>query len=264
MKRFVAVLGDYALGQVGSVGGVARLALATLRRAFSRPFQFRAVLHELEMVGWQSMGVVGLLGLFIGMVLVVQTGYTLKRFGAELYVSEMVALAMVRELGPVLAGFLLAGRLGSGIAAEIGSMRISEQIDAMRSLGADPIKKLVVPKVMAMIVGLPLLTAFADLIGIIGGMFMATLMLRISPAQFISRTQNALMIGDFASGLAKTFFFGGIIATVACYYGLRTTGGTVGVGESATRSVVMSCVLILVANLLLTGAFIAVGGILTV
>jgi len=195
---------------------------------------------------------------------VVQTGFTLKRFGAEVYASEMVALAVVRELGPVLAGFLVAGRIGSGVAAELGAMAISEQIDAMRSLGADPLKKLVVPKAVAGVIGLPLLTALADLIAIIGGMVMASLILHVPPFQFVNRIQDVVTVGDFMSGIIKTAFFGGIIVIVASHYGLHTTGGTVGVGRSATLSVVMSCVLILVADLILTTAFFAVGGIVSV
>lgn len=264
MKRFVASLGDAVLESVGTLGAVAILAIDTSRRALRRPFECRRTLQELEKTGWKSMGVIGLLGLFTGMVLVVQTGFTLRRFGAELYASEMVALSMVRELGPVLAGFLVAGRVGAGIAAEIGSMQISEQIDAMRSLGADPIKELVLPKALAMVVGLPMLTAFADLVGIVGGMAMAKMMLNISPFQFINRVQAVLEIGDFCSGLVKTAFFGAIIAIVACHYGLNTEGGTVGVGRSVTRSVVLSCMLILAADLLLTSVMVALGGITSV
>lgn len=257
----VGGLGEMMLRQVHTLGGVAELTGAAIRRLFKPPLETRATIRELEVIGWQSAGVVGLLGMFIGMVLVVQTGFTMKRLGAEAYTSEGVALAMFRELGPVLAGFLVAGRIGSGIAAEIGSMVISEQIDAMRSLGADPIKKLVLPKVIAAFFGLPILTVVADVIGILGGMVMAALMLNVSPHYFYTRVQDAVNIGDFTSGVAKTAVFGVIIVVVACHHGFRTTGGTVGVGESATRSVVMSCVLILFADLLLTSLFISIGGI---
>jgi phospholipid/cholesterol/gamma-HCH transport system permease protein len=250
--------------QIGDLGGAALLTLTALGRFLRTRFEWKATIHELERMGWQSMGVVGLLGLFTGMVLVVQTGLTMKRFGAEIYVSEMVALAMVRELGPVLAGFLVAGRVGAGIAAELGAMAISEQVDAMRALGADPIQKLVVPKVVAGFFGLPLLTAMADAIGTVGGMVMGKLMLNIPPQQFISRIQLQVTVGDFMSGVVKTAAFGMIIALVACYFGLKTTGGTVGVGRSATQAVVLSCILILVADLLLTSLFFAIGGIVRV
>jgi len=238
------------------------LGVAAFIRLFRRPFEWRATVHEFDVIGYQSAGVVGLLGLFTGMVLVVQTGYTLKRFGAEAYASEMVAMAIIRELGPVLAGFLVAGRIGSGIAAEIGSMAISEQIDAMRSLGADPVKKLVVPKLIAGVIGLPLLTAVANAIGLLGGMAMAFAMLGVRPHYFWTRIQDTVTVGDAVSGIAKTTVFGAIIVLVASYRGLNTTGGTVGVGESATRSVVMSCVLILMADLVLTSFFLALGGIM--
>lgn len=250
--------------QISHLGGVWLLTSLALRRLFTGRFEFRIFLNEVDRIGWQSMGVVALLGLFTGMVLVVQTGLTLKRFAAEGYVSDMVALAMVRELGPVLAGFLVAGRIGSGIAAEIGSMAISEQIDAMRSLGADPIRKLVIPKFVASVIGLPLLTAVANLIGILGGMVMASLALNVSTAHFINRVLIRLTVGDYASGVIKTAAFGGIIALVACYHGLNTSGGTTGVGRSATQSVVLSCVLILLADLLLTSLFFAIGGMVQV
>ena len=264
MWRFLLRVGDGGLAQLAAIGEMTRLALAALRRLFTRPFETRLTLYELERIGFESMGVVGMVGLFIGMVLVVQIGYTLKRFGAEAYASEVVALAVVREMGPVLAGFLVAGRTGSGVAAEIGSMVISEQIDAMRALGADPIKKLVLPKMIAGFFGLPLLTAVADFIGIVGGMLMAGLMLRVSPFQFYNRLKDMVTIGDFLGGIAKTAVFGVIIVVVASYYGLRTTGGTVGVGRGATQSVVTGCVLILLADLMITTAFFAIGGIMSV
>ena len=264
MWHFLLKVGDGALAQLRMVGEMAQLTLAAFRRLFTRPFETRLTFYELQRIGFESMGVVGMVGLFIGMVLVIQIGFTLKRFGAEAYASEVVALAVVREMGPVLAGFLVAGRIGSGVAAEIGSMVISEQIDAMRALGADPVKKLVLPKMIAGFFGLPMLTAVADVIGIMGGMFMAGLMLRVSPFQFYNRVKDMVTVGDFLSGIAKTAAFGLIIVLVASYYGLRTTGGTVGVGHAATRSVVTGCVLILVADLVITTAFFAIGGIMSV
>ncbi len=260
MNRLLAWLGDSLLEPLEHLGGVALLTLSFLRRLFRRPFEHEAFRAELERIGYESTGVVGLLGLFTGMVMVVQTGETMKRWGTEAYVSEGVALVILRELGPVLAGFLVAGRIGSGIAAEIGSMAVSEQIDAMKSLGADPVKKLVVPKVLAGMVCLPLLAALADLIGILGGMVMAMTMLHVPPAFYFSRIREEVVVGDFMSGFIKTVVFGGIIAMVACLYGLRTTGGTVGVGRSATQSVVMSCILILAADLVITSALVAIFG----
>ena len=260
MKRLLAWLGESLLDPLSQLGGVALLTGAFLRRLFRRPFELEAFIAELERIGYQSTAVVGLLGLFTGMVMVVQTGQAMKRWGTEAYVSEGVALVILRELGPVLAGFLVAGRIGSGIAAELGAMAVSEQIDAMKSLGADPIKKLVVPKVLAGMLCLPMLTALADLIGILGGMVMAATMLSIKPAFYMSRIQETVEIGDFMSGLLKTAVFGAIITIVACFFGLRTTGGTVGVGRSATQSVVMSCILILVADLVITSALVAIFG----
>lgn len=262
MKKVLSALGSEVLGLLANLGGVAQLTLAACRRALHRPFELKAFVRELEMIGWQSVGVIAVLGLFTGMVLVVQIGATLKRLGAELYVSEGVALTIVKELGPVLAGFLIAGRVGSGIAAEIGSMQISEQIDAMRSLGADPIKKLVIPKAAAACVALPLLTTVTNVVGIFGGMVMASAMLNIAPCNYLNRIMDTLEISDFLSGILKTAVFGVIIAIVGSHYGLHTTGGTVGVGKSATRSVVMSCILILMADLLIASALFAIGDIL--
>jgi phospholipid/cholesterol/gamma-HCH transport system permease protein len=260
MKRLLAWLGESLLEPLSHLGGVALLTLACLRRVFHRPFQTKAFTAELVRIGYQSTAVVALLGLFTGMVMVVQTGETMKRWGTEAYVSEGVALVILRELGPVLAGFLVAGRIGSGIAAEIGAMAVSEQIDAMRSLGADPLKKLVIPKVMAGMLCLPMLTALADMIGILGGMVMAMTMLHVPPVFYFSRIQETVGPGDFINGIIKTVVFGAIITMVACFYGLRTTGGTVGVGQSATKSVVMSCILILAADLIITSALVAIGG----
>jgi phospholipid/cholesterol/gamma-HCH transport system permease protein len=260
MRPVLAWLGGSLLEVLSELGGVAQLSCAFVRRLFWRRFELEAFLGELRRIGYDSTSVVGLLGLFTGMVMVVQTGETMKRWGTEAYVSEGVALVLLRELGPVLAGFLVAGRVGSGIAAELGSMAVSEQIDAMKSLGADPVKKLVVPKVVAGMVCLPMLTALADLIGILGGMVMAMTMLNVPPVFYFSRIQEEVVIGDFMSGFIKSVAFGGIIAMVACYYGLRTTGGTVGVGRSATQSVVMSCILILAADLIMTSVLVAISG----
>jgi phospholipid/cholesterol/gamma-HCH transport system permease protein len=260
MKRLLNWLGESLLDPLSQLGGVALLACAFLRRLFRRPFELAAFTAELERIGYQSASVVGLLGLFTGMTMIVQTGQTLKRWGGEAYASEGVALVILRELGPVLAGFLVAGRIGSGIAAEIGAMAVSEQIDAMKSLGADPVKKLVVPKVAAGMFCLPLLAALADLIGILGGMVMAMTMLNVPPVFYLSRIQDEVVVGDFMSGIIKTAAFGAIITLVACFYGLRTTDGTVGVGRSATQSVVMSCILILAADLIITATLVAISG----
>jgi phospholipid/cholesterol/gamma-HCH transport system permease protein len=260
MRRLVTWVRESPLEPLDHLGGAALLTGAFLRRVFRRPFETQAFVAEVQRIGYQSVNVVALLGLFTGMVMVVQTGETMKRWGAEVYVSEGVALVLLRELGPVLAGFLVAGRIGAGIAAEIGAMAVSEQIDAMQSLGADPIKKLVVPKVLAGMLCLPMLTALADVIGIFGGMVMAATMLHVQPAFYFSRIQQEVVIGDFMGGFIKTVVFGGIIAMIACLYGLRTTGGTVGVGRSATQSVVMSCILILAADLIITSALVAIFG----
>jgi len=254
VRQLLGALGEKCLSALADLGGVVQLTGASLARLPTGRFEFRIMLNDLNMIGYQSIGVIAILGFFVGMVLVVTTGETLRKFGAEAYVSDGVALAMVRELGPVMAAFLIAGRVGSGIAAEIGSMKIGEQIDAMRSLGADPLRKLVLPKGVAAALGLPLLTTVANILGIFGGMVMALMILGIQPHTYMHRVLNRLTVSDFCNGILKTSVFGLIIAMVGCYFGLRTSGGTVGVGRSATQSVVLSCILILLADLLLGSA----------
>jgi len=259
LRRAVEDMGHLVLGPVTELGGVVQLFFRTLARLPGRRFEFRRFLHELMVIGWQSTTVIAILGLFTGMVLIVQTGEILKRFGAEIYASQGVAVVMLKELGPVLAGFLIAGRVGSGIAAEIGSMKISDQLDAMRSLGADPIRKLVVPKSLAAVIALPLLTVVANAVGIAGGMVMAALLLNVTPFQYLYRIYLGVDLNDYTNGVLKTTVFGLIIVMVASYHGFRTTGGTVGVGRSATRSVVMSCILILLADLVMVSLLFVMG-----
>jgi len=258
-RRPIEQIGNLILAPIADVGGVTNLFLQTLARLPRRRFEFRRFVQELAIIGWQSTAVIAVLGLFTGMVLIVQTGGILKRFGAEIYASQGVAVVMLKELGPVLAGFLIAGRVGSGIAAEIGSMKISDQLDAMRSLGADPIRKLVIPKSAAAVVALPLLTVVANAVGIAGGLVMAALLLNVPPYQYLYRIYLGVDLSDYTNGLLKTVVFGQIIVMVGCYHGFRTVGGTEGVGRSATRSVVMSCILILLADLLIVSLLFVLG-----
>jgi phospholipid/cholesterol/gamma-HCH transport system permease protein len=231
-----------------------------LRFAFSRPFYWRDTLMQMDRIGVGSLPIVLLTGLFTGMVLALQSSVELTKFGADIYIGNLVGASMVRELGPVLCSLMVAGRAASGIAAELGSMRVTEQIDALQSFGTDPIRKLVTPRLIAALIMVPLLTIIADMIGIFGGMIVSVLRVGILSEAYFQGVVNSLaesgFIGffpkDFVSGLLKPFVFGGIIALTASYYGLNTRGGTEGVGLAATRAVVTSSVLILAVDYFIT------------
>lgn len=232
-----------------------------LRFMFSRPFYWRDAVVQMDRIGVGSIPIVLLTGLFTGMVLALQSSIELSRFGADIYIGNLVGASMVRELGPVLCALMVAGRAASGIAAELGSMRVTEQIDALQSFGTDPIRKLVTPRLLAGILMLPVLTIITDMIGILGGMLVAVFRIGVTSDAYLQGVLNTLaqsgfVFGifprDFASGLVKPVVFGGIITLTACYYGLNTTGGTEGVGIAATRSVVACSILILATDYFLT------------
>jgi phospholipid/cholesterol/gamma-HCH transport system permease protein len=236
-----------------------------VRFVFARPFYWRDALVQMDRIGVGSLPIVLLTGLFTGMVLALQSSVELSRFGAAVYIGNLVGASMVRELGPVLCSLMVAARAGSGIAAEIGSMRVTEQIDALQSFGTDPIKKLVTPRFLAGITMLPLLTIVADMVGILGGMVVAVLRIGISADAYLQGVLNTLaetgfVFGffpiDFIGGLVKPLVFGAVITLTASYYGLNTKGGTEGVGLAATRSVVACSVLILASDYFLTQLFI--------
>jgi phospholipid/cholesterol/gamma-HCH transport system permease protein len=245
------------------------LAGKSIRFIFVRPFYPQDVVQQMDSIGVGSLGIVVLTGFFTGMVLALQSSVQLQTFGASMYIGRLVTASMIRELGPVLAGLMVAGRVGAGIAAQLGSMRVTEQIDALNTLGTDPIKKLATPRLIAAVVMLPVLTIIADLVGILGGNVIATFYLGL-PTQLYWRTvweQIAaggftfrFVPNDFVHGLAKPIIFGGIIATYAAYFGLNTKGGTEGVGLATTRTVVMSSITILIANYFITQTLLAILG----
>ncbi len=248
----VARLGDRALGLAEAFGDFALLSMATLR-ALARPrFPWRTVLVEFEALAVRSAPIVVVTAAFTGMVLALQTAYSLTRFGAKPYVGSIVGLAIVRELGPVLAALMVGGRAGAGIASELGSMKVTEQVDAIRAMGADPVQKLVLPRVLATTLGLPFLTVFAITVGIGGGMLVAEAQYGIASSFYLQTVTSVVRVSDFASGIAKTFVFGWGIGMVGCAVGLATTGGTVGVGRATTRAVVIASIFVLVADFFLT------------
>jgi phospholipid/cholesterol/gamma-HCH transport system permease protein len=229
-----------------------RLCIAAAKGATSRPFYFRDVMEQIDIIGLGSLTVVLLTGFFTGAVLVLQSGMTLDQFGARPFVGRLISASMIKELGPVLTALMLAGRVGSGIAAELGSMVVTEQISALRALGTDPIRKLVVPRVLAGFIMCPILTVVADTVGIIGGWLVATSELRVESSVYWSSVVNGLYIQDVWMGIIKPFFLGFVIVTIGCHVGLRTAGGTQGVGRATTNAVVAASVVVLVVDFFVT------------
>jgi phospholipid/cholesterol/gamma-HCH transport system permease protein len=223
--------------------------------AFTRPFYRHDVIEQFDLIGFGSLTVVLLAGLFTGAALASQTGLTLDQFGARPVVGRLVGASMVKELGPVLTALMLTGRIGSGIAAELGSMVVTDQINALRALGTDPVRKLVVPRVLAGIFMAPILTVISDFIGVSGGWVVARYQLQVSSSLYWASITKGLYMNDVWMGLSKPFVFGFLIVTIACHVGLRTTGGTAGVGKATTASVVAGSVAVIAADFFVTQFF---------
>lgn len=222
-----------------------------------RPHYYDDVFLQMDIIGVGSLAIVAMIGGFSGMIIALQMARALNTYGASSQVSAIVTLTLVRELGPVLTAIIVAGRNASGIASELGSMKVTEQIDAMRALGTDPIQKLVTPRLIATAVMLPCLTVVADVIGMVGAYLIAVPLLHvIDTGAYWATSWRALVMNDLTQGLMKPFLFGMIIALVGCYYGLRTTGGTQGVGRSTTQAVVSACIWIFVVALLIDKIFV--------
>ena len=224
-------------------------AIASL---FSPPHYVSDLLQQMDIIGIGSLPIVLLAGAFIGAVMVLQTASQFERFGETSLTGDIVSLALVRELGPAITGLLVAGRNASGMASELGSMLVTEQVDAMRAMGTDPNRKLVAPRVLATMFVLPLLTAMADFVGLTGGFIVSYFTLRIGAVEFWTRALNALEFSDLMQGMAKPVVFAFLLATVGCYKGLTVRGGTEGVGRATTQAVVVSSVAILVSDFFLT------------
>ena len=244
--------GDIAKEKVIAVQDYSLLAAQSISNLFRKPRYMADMLMQADLIGVGSLPVTVLSGFFTGAVLALQMSNTLQRFGSVSLTGQVVALAMVRELGPVLTGLMVAGRNASGIASELGSMKVTEQIDAMRALGTDPSKKLVTPRVSASVVMLFFLAIISDLVGLAGGWLIAVSMLGLNTFQYWNSAYQALGFHDVLMGLTKPVLFGFIIASVGCYYGLNAKGGTQGVGRATTQSMVASSVLIVVADLFVT------------
>ncbi len=233
-------------------GRIMMLFIRTVVWTFRPPFDFLNLIKQMEEVGLKSIPVILITGTFTGMVLALQTYSGFKRFNAEAFVGTVVALSMFRELGPVLTGLMVSGRVGSSMAAELGTMQVTEQIDALYTLAINPIQYLIVPRLLASLIVVPILTIFSNLMGILGGYLISVYLLSANPVVYIKRTYDYMDLEDIYIGLLKALVFGIIIATIGCYQGFYTRGGAEGVGRSTTRAVVMSSLLILVANYFVT------------
>lgn len=262
---------------IGTVGAFVRrsaygtqryfaLLLRVTRTAVSRPFYARDMVQQMDQIGVYSLGIVVLTGLFTGMVLALQSAVEMRQFGATIYIGRLVGASTVRELGPVLTALMVTGRAGSGMAAQIGAMQVTEQIDALKTMGVDPVRKLVTPRVLGAVAIFPLLTVITDVVAILGGLLIAVVRLDQTAdlymrMVYLTLADNGFVLRyipvDLVSGLGKPLAFGGIMALTSCYYGLNTRGGTEGVGRAATQAVVTSSILILASDYFLTQIIIA-------
>jgi phospholipid/cholesterol/gamma-HCH transport system permease protein len=255
MIAFLASVGAAFLGFLAATGRLVRFALMGLAAAFSPPFYPRLILRQIVYMGYFSLPVVGLTAIFTGMVLALQSYTGFARFNAESAVATVVVLSVTRELGPVIAGLMVAGRVGAAMAAEIGTMRVTDQIDAMVTLSTDPFRYLVLPRLLAGLLSLPLLVLVADIIGVFGGYIVGTFKLGFNPSSYLTQTETYLETMDVVSGLVKAGVFGFIVALMGCYHGYHSRGGAEGVGQATTYAVVSASIMILLSNYLLTAAF---------
>lgn len=240
---------------INYVGGVVNLICRTTVAIFTPPLNLKRFFSQAKRIGVDSLPIVSIVAFFTGMILAFQTTYLLKKLSSEIYIANIVALSLVRELGPVFTALIVAGRIGAAITAEIGTMTVTEQVDALKTMAANPVKYLVVPRFLGLFIMLPLLTVYTNLIGIFGGYMICVYRLGVSSAMYIQMTTQSLMLKDLFGGLLKSAIFGIIIAFISCYEGLRTSGGAEGVGRSTTLSVVISFILIIAADCVFTALF---------
>ncbi|MBI2343206.1 MAG: ABC transporter permease [Deltaproteobacteria bacterium] len=250
--EFFRLCGRSVVRLCNNTGEVTMLGVATLRAIFRYRWDMGEIFHHCFFIGNRSLGIVFLISVFTGMVLSLQFIVGLSRFGLTLYTGQIVGLSITRELGPVLTSLMVAARVGSGIAAELGSMVVTEQVLAIQAMGANPIQKLVVPRAIATLISVPLLTVFADAVGVLGGMIVTTMETNVTAQFYLHQIWTTVALDDYLHGIAKTVVFAGCIVLIACHQGLRTYGGTAGVGRSTTRAVVFASVAIFIADFLLT------------
>jgi phospholipid/cholesterol/gamma-HCH transport system permease protein len=257
MIKLLASIGAAFLGFLAAAGRLVNFAGMALATAFSPPFYPRAMLRQMVEIGYFSLPVVGLTAIFTGMVLALQSYTGFSRFAAEGAVATVVVLSVTRELGPVIAGLMVAGRVGAAMAAEIGTMRVTDQIDALTTLSTNPLRYLVLPRLIAGLVTLPLLVVVADIIGVFGGYLVGVYRFGFNPSAYLARTQQYLETSDVVSGLVKAAAFGFIVALMGCYHGYYSRGGAQGVGQATTAAVVSASILILFFDYAITQALFA-------
>ncbi len=250
--QWLELLGRPTTFFIEEIGRITRLFLSTLRLSLIPPFNLRLIIKQMENIGVNSIPVVLITAISTGMVLALQSYNGFRRFNAESLVGTVVALSMTRELGPVLTGLIVAGRAGAAMAAELGTMKVTEQIDALSTMAVNPVKYLVVPRVISSMIMMPVLTVFANLVGIVGGYFIAVQILDVNPTVYVRRTTDFLELDDIYGGILKALVFGLIIASISCYKGFATEGGAEGVGRATTGAVVISSMLILISDYFLT------------
>ncbi|MDO8663019.1 MAG: ABC transporter permease [Candidatus Omnitrophota bacterium] len=255
LHEFFITVGARIISFMYFLGGLFNLFVQTMYQIFVPPYRKDRIFEQAKKAGFDSLPIVSLVSLFIGFIFALQTAYFMQRIGSEIYIASLVALSIVRELGPVITALVVAGRVGAAITAELGSMQVTEQIDALETLASNPIKYLVVPRFLALSLMLPLLTLYSDAIGILGSYMICVFKLGISSSMYLRVTAEALFYKDLFTGLFKTIFFGMIIALVSCMEGFNVEGGAEGVGRATTRSVVFSFIMIIIADCFFTALF---------
>ena len=255
---YLETVGTFFRQKIAYLGGLCLLILGYVRHLFKRPFLTPELKEQCLQVGVQSMPIAAVTLFFVGVVFAYQFGITLRALGAVQYIGRVTSVSLVRELGPVFTALVVGGRVGAGMAAEIGSMRVSEQIDAIRALGASPIRKLIVPRVTAATLMIPLVSILATVIGALGAIIISWIEFRVSPVSFYGTSIATVRLIDFLSGFTKTFFFGFGVALVGCYEGLFCEAGTRGVGRATTRAVVNVSLVIVFTDFILTRIFVIV------
>lgn len=251
-KQFLEKIGSSLLHTFESLYEFCVLVAKTFQAMFSRPFYFSLVTEQFYLLIYRSLPIVLITALSTGAVMALQFGYGMQRFGGKLFVPTIVTVSIVRVLGPVFTCLMLSGRVGAGIAAEIGSMTATQQVDAIRALGTDPIRKLVVPRIVVLIIGAPLLTLLADIFGVGGGLLVSASGLQISPSLYLQKAYAAIKMNDVLVGTGKTIIFGMLIGFIGCYNGLKTKEGTTGIGKATTKTVVLSSICVMIGDVIFT------------
>ncbi|MFB3895686.1 MAG: MlaE family ABC transporter permease [bacterium] len=256
--NYFSELGQKETSLFQSIGEVILLFNATVRSIFTFRTHWKHIVQQMLYIGYESIPIVLLTAVFIGMIMVLQTGYQLTKFGATLYAGGIASIALAREIAPVFTAFSIAARVGASIAAEVGTMQVTEQIDALQTLAADPVQYLVAPRLIAAIIVVPVLTVLALFIGIMGGLLVGVTNLGISAQLYLNNTRDFLILRDVYSGLIKTVVFAAIVAILGCYQGFKTFGGAEGVGRATRNAVVSSIVIIIISDYFLTTWILAI------